>query len=51
MIHVLAGQERSIKTVMADNYIGLMSGTSLDGVDAVVVDDSCTKVIANAYFP
>lgn len=32
-------------------YIGLMSGTSLDGVDAVIVDKSATKLLAQTYLP
>lgn len=33
------------------NYIGLMSGTSLDGVDAVIVDERCKTIIASTYLP
>lgn len=32
-------------------YIGIMSGTSLDGVDAVVVDENATKLLAKTYLP
>lgn len=32
-------------------YIGLMSGTSLDGVDAVIIDASATKLLAQTYLP
>ncbi len=31
-------------------YIGLMSGTSMDGVDGVVLDD-CQKIITSTYTP
>ncbi len=33
------------------SYIGLMSGTSLDGVDAVIVEDDCRQIIASHYLP
>ena len=32
-------------------YIGLMSGTSLDGVDAVIIDGSATKLLSQTYLP
>ncbi|MFM2035766.1 MAG: hypothetical protein RL459_1031 [Pseudomonadota bacterium] len=38
---------------MADLYIGLMSGTSLDGADGVVVElqDHTCRVLAHSYLP
>ena len=38
---VLAAQEKNINSVMgkADFYVGLISGTSCDGVDAVITSD------------
>ncbi len=44
-------QEKSTKTAMANLYIGLMSGTSLDGVDAVVIDAGATQLLAQTYLP
>lgn len=34
-----------------NHYIGLMSGTSMDGVDGVVMDEHCQKVIASIFLP
>ncbi|HAO70895.1 MAG TPA: hypothetical protein DCQ65_04745 [Gammaproteobacteria bacterium] len=36
---------------MANLCIGLMSGTSLDGVDAVVIDTKATQLLAQTYLP
>ncbi|ABL01818.1 protein of unknown function UPF0075 [Candidatus Ruthia magnifica str. Cm (Calyptogena magnifica)] len=33
------------------NYIGLMSGTSLDGVDGVIINGMGRKVLTQAYLP
>ena len=38
-------------TQSAQYYIGLMSGTSLDGVDGVIVDGKAQKVIGQNYLP
>ncbi len=33
------------------NYIGLMSGTSLDGVDGVIINETGRKILTQAYLP
>jgi len=42
---------KNTKTAMASLCIGIMSGTSLDGVDAVVIDESATRLLAQVYLP
>ena len=42
---------KNIKTAMAKYYLGLMSGTSLDGVDAVLMDKDCRQVVSSYYLP
>ncbi len=42
---------KNTKTAMANLCIGLMSGTSLDGVDAVVIDATATQLLAQTYLP
>jgi len=42
---------KNIKTAMANLCIGLMSGTSMDGVDAVVIDAKATHLLAQVYLP
>ena len=50
MSHALVVQERNISSAMgkADFYVGLISGTSCDGVDAVITSD--LKRPAHSYF-
>ncbi len=36
---------------MANNYIGLISGTSLDGVDGVIINGAGKKILTQAYLP
>jgi len=42
---------KNTKTAMASHYIGLMSGTSLDGVDGVIIDDLGRKILTQAHSP
>ena len=42
---------KNTKIAMANLCIGLMSGTSLDGVDAVVVNTTATQLLAKTYLP
>lgn len=51
MTRALVVQVKNIKTAMANYYIGLMSGTSMDGVDGVVLDEGCQKIITSIYVP
>ncbi len=51
MTHALVALVKNTKTVMANYYIGLMSGTSMDGVDGVVLDKDCRKIIASLCVP
>lgn len=48
--HALVVQAKNTKTAMA-NYIGLMSGTSMDGVDGAVIDELGRKISASAHAP
>ncbi len=38
-------------TPSARYYIGLMSGTSMDGVDGVIMNEDCQKIITSTYTP
>jgi len=42
---------KNTNIAMANLCIGLMSGTSLDGVDAVVIDTTATQLLAQTYLP
>ena len=42
---------KNTKIAVANSYLGLMSGTSLDGVDAVLVSENCQSVLADYYLP
>jgi len=42
---------KNTKIAMASLCIGLMSGTSLDGVDAVVINTTATQLLAQTYLP
>ena len=51
MTLALVDQVKNTKIAMANLCIGLMSGTSLDGVDAVVVNTTATQLLAKTYLP
>ena len=51
MNRVLVVLVKNTKIAMASLYIGLMSGTSLDGVDAVIIDTNATKLLAQTCLP
>ena len=51
MILVLAALAKNIKNAMANYFIGLISGTSIDGIDGVIVDESCKKIISSISNP
>jgi anhydro-N-acetylmuramic acid kinase len=49
--HPTASTAPTEVTTASAHYIGLMSGTSLDGVDGVLVASSDGRVLAEAYLP
>lgn len=53
MIRVPVVLAKSINNAMEkpSYYMGLMAGTSLDGVDTVLVDKDCKRLIAQDYLP
>ena len=48
---MLALMKTRLQTMSAKRLIGLMSGTSLDGVDAVLVDNTATNILSQVYLP
>lgn len=53
MICVIVARAKNSSTVMAkpEYYIGLMAGTSLDGVDGVIIDANDADFLTTAYLP